>query len=126
MNLKPRDVRIDSQTKSIHYYHYYCLRDRIDLTGVPDSFSLPDIADIDFQGLLPGVEDESAMRGNFNYLVARVLCKTMPFFKKYGNGLERHKLHQYSTEMSRKSEVVSIILLEHFAELAECSQKGVT
>ena len=31
----------------------------------------------------------------------------MPFFKKFGSGLERHLVHERYEEMSAKSEVVS-------------------
>ena len=101
-------MRIDNQTKSLHYYHSYAIRDRIDLTGVDDTSSLPDIKDVDVTQLLPSSEDEHAIRQNFSYLVARVLCKYMLFFKNYGKGLEKHLQHEYSYEMSQKSEVVSI------------------
>lgn len=40
-------------------------------------------------------------------LIGRTLKRYMPFFITFGQGVERHILHQYSEEMSRKSSVVS-------------------
>ena len=34
----------------------------------------------------------------------------MPFFSKLGDGLERHIKYEYYSEMSSKSEVVSIVV----------------
>ncbi len=101
-NVKPRDVRMDSQTVSLHYYHSYALRDRIDLSSFDDSSSSPDISEIDFSKFLPSSQDHDAV----SHLITRILCKDMPFFAKYGKGLEKHIRHEYSNEMSRKSEVV--------------------
>ena len=41
-NFRPSDVRINSQTVSLHDYHSYTLRDH-DLTFLEDSPSLPDM-----------------------------------------------------------------------------------
>ena len=43
--------------------------------------------------------------------MARTLCDYMPFLQKFGKGaLERHISHQFSVEMSKKSEIVSLQL----------------
>jgi hypothetical protein len=38
----------------------------------------------------------------------------MPFFAKFGAGLEKHILHEFSDQMSAKSEVVRLLLYIHF------------
>ena len=40
-------------------------------------------------------------------LICRVLKKHMPFFTKFGSGVERHIWHTHSEEMSQKSDIVS-------------------
>lgn len=110
-NIKPRDMRSDHQTKSLHYFHLYAVRDRIDLSKYEDNPSLPDIASINTDQLLPSEEDAQTLRSNFAMHIARVLKKHMKFFRQFGSGLERHIRHEYYAEMSKKSEVVSKCLL---------------
>ena len=106
-NIKPQDMRIDNQTKSLHYFHVYDVRDRIDLTDYDDEEPTPDISSISIDRILPSADDNLALCTNYSILIARVLRKHMPFFKEFGAGLERHIRHEYYEEMSAKSEVVS-------------------
>ena len=105
-NIQPQDMRLDNQTKSLHYFHVYTVRDRIDLSNYDDTSSSPDISSICVDQLLPSNDDNTTLRANYSILIARVLKKYIPFFKEFGNGLERHIRHQYYEEMSSKSEVV--------------------
>ena len=87
-NIKPRDMRSDHQTKSLHYFHLYAVRDRIDLSKYEDNPSLPDIAPINTDQLLPSEEEAQNLRSHFAMNIARVLKKHMKFFKQFGSGLE--------------------------------------
>ena len=82
------------------------------MDGFDDTASFPDISVVDFKLLLPTPQDEADIRKNMSILVARILKKHMPFFEKYGQGIERHIMHQY-LEMSRKSHVVSYVYVTH-------------
>jgi L1 cell adhesion molecule like protein len=106
-NVKPSDVRVDSQTKSLHYFQTYAVRDRIDLTAYDETPPVIDESKIDSTRLLPSESDHSELTKNFSFLVARVLKQYMPFFEKFGSGLERHIRHKFYEEMGQKSEVVS-------------------
>ena len=110
-NVKPHDMRHDNQTKSLHYFHTYALRDRIDLSRYDDIPCLPDMSLVKSQlsNVLPNNEDVRILCGNFCHLVARVLKKYMPFFSSLGASLEEHIVHKFQNEMSQKSEVVSFI-----------------
>ena len=77
------------------------------MDGFDDTASPPDIRAVHLEFLLPTQQDEANIRKNMSILVARTLKKYMLFFEKYGQGIERHFMHQYSEEMSRKSHVVS-------------------
>lgn len=110
-NIKPQDMRIDNQTKSLHYFHVYNVRDRIDLNEHDDEEPTPDISSISIDSILPSAEDDVAMHNNYSILIARVLRKHMPFLKKFGAGLERHIRHEFYEDMSAKSEVVSTDVL---------------
>lgn len=108
-NIQPQDMRLDNQTKSLHYFHVYAVRDRIDLSDYDDTLPSPDISSISIDKLLPSDDDNTNLRANYSILIARVLKKYMPFFNAFGNGLERHIRHQYYEEMSSKSEVVRVL-----------------
>ena len=103
----PRDMRSDYQTRSLHYFHSYAVRDRVNVDGLNETMSCPDIGAIDLNLLLPTPQDEREILKNMSILVARILKKHIPFFKKLGKGIEKHIPHQYSEEMSGKSNVVS-------------------
>ena len=108
--VKPREMRVDHQTKSLHYFQVYALRDRVDLSDFSNEVKMPDIDSIKLDNFLPSSQDDNTMKSNFGVLVGRVLMKHIPYFKKFGHGLERHIMHEYSEEMSKKSEVVSVRL----------------
>ena len=46
-NVKPTDYRVDSQTKSLHFFQSYAVRDRIDLSSYDDSPLVVDESSID-------------------------------------------------------------------------------
>ena len=106
-NVTPSDVRVDSQTQSLHYFQTYAVRDRIDLTAYDDTPPVVDESKIDTARLLPSDSDHDELTKNFSILVARVLKQYMPFFEKFGFGLERHIRHNHYEEMGQKSEIVS-------------------
>ena len=106
-NVRPREMRVDHQTRSLHYFHVYAVRDRVDLTNFSSDIHLPDIGSIQLSNFLPSSQDETVLRSNFSILIGRILMKYIPFFEKFGQDcLERHIMHEYSEEMSKKSEVV--------------------
>ena len=105
--VRPRDMRSDHQTKSLHYFHAYALRDRLNLDNCDDCASAPDPSSIDLRKLLPAKDDDTEMHKNMGILMARILKKHVPYFATVGEGLERHINHRFSEEMSRKSTVVS-------------------
>ena len=108
-DIKPCQMRFDNQTRSLHYFHTYAVKDRVDLSSMSDKpLPLPaDIKAIDLTKLLLDEEDDKCLQKNFTVLMARVICKYVPFFSRYGQAVERHIKHEYSREMSLKSVVVS-------------------
>ena len=108
-NVKTRFMRIDRQGKSLHYFHCYATQDRFDLSmpedypGVPTNPKLED--------LLPSKSDISEMKSFFAIHVARILCKYMPFFAEdFSDVIPKHLEHSMSSQMSLKSDVVSIVV----------------
>lgn len=104
-DVKPRQMRCDYQTRSLHYFHTFAVKDRVDISSLSDKpLQIP--ADVDLTKLLPNKADDTCLQKNFAVLMARVVCKYVPFFSRYT--VERHIEHKYSREMSAKSVVVSI------------------
>ena len=105
-NVRPREMRSEHQTRSLHYFHAYAVRDRVDMSTFSNDAQLPVASAVNLQDLLPTSSDEVTMRENFVTLVGRTLTKYMPFFSELGKGLQRHIPHEFSHEMGQKSEVV--------------------
>ena len=104
-NVKPRNMRVDAQTQSLHYVHIYSVKDRIDFGKLSD---VPPSGEKCLYDILPTTDDYENLKTNFSVLVARVIVEHIPFFSENFCGTApRHIPHPYSREMSRKSEVVS-------------------
>ena len=97
----PCSIRADRQTQSIHYFHSYAVRDRIDMSGLSDiqPASKPSMSEV-ISKVLPTAHEDS--------LCPVLLCSNMKYFKwTFAGCIDWHINHRHSHEMSRKSEVVS-------------------
>ena len=110
-NVKPREMKIDHQTRSLHYFHTYAVRDRVNMSGYSDDIRPPNLSEIDVSELLPTNVNESTLRKNFAVIAGRTITKYMPFFSKLHKSLKKHIPHEFSHEMSQKSEVVSQVFV---------------
>lgn len=106
--IKPRAMWIDSQSRSLHYFQSYAVRDRIDVSHLDEKLPTHCTEGKDVTLLLPSKQEQKTVMGLFGVHVAKVLKKCMPFFEKFGKGLEKHLKHVYYREMSQKSEVMSM------------------
>jgi L1 cell adhesion molecule like protein len=89
-------------------FHTYAVRDRTDLSKFSSDLPVPDVSKFNYQKLLPSNDDKKVLYENVAILIGRCLKKNMPFFAKFGAGLEKHILHEFSDQMSAKSEVVPV------------------
>jgi hypothetical protein len=100
--VKPRHQRVDAQTQSLHYIQVYAVKDRINYTSLSHS---PPPADKSVYDLI-----YQKLKRNFKVIVSRILVKHIAFFSEDFKGLtELHIPHKYSSEMAKKSEIVSYI-----------------
>ena len=106
-HMKPREMRIDAQSQSLHFFNAYAVRDRVNTSSVSDRPVHPDITTANVEHLLPTATDDKAIADNFIILIGRILVKYMPFFTHFASGVEKHIRHEYYKEMSQKSVVVS-------------------
>ena len=101
--IKPREMRLDAQNLS---QHYYAVRNRLDTKHLADKPSLPDFHAFKAEKLLPTKQDFEEIQSNFIVHISRVLSKSFPFFKKFASGMKKHIVHQYYQQTSQESEVV--------------------
>ena len=107
-NVKPRYMRSDNQTKSLHYFHVYAVEDRVNSNQMSNQMHMIDPKMVDLDMLLPSNDDGKIMETNFCTLISRVLVKHMKHLHPYASSINQHILHKYSEEMSQKSKVVSV------------------
>ena len=109
--IRPRYMRCDGgKANSIHYFHSYAVADRINFSDLSeDTLPLPNVSNEQLAiSLLPSIEDDVATCKNFATLVSRALVNNVDFFKLTFDGVvEWHIQHEFSEEMSKKSEIVS-------------------
>lgn len=97
----------------MHYFNLYAVKDRIPIdhpltlllhSHNPHDASLSSL-------ILPSAADDASMSTNMSILISRIVAKHMPFFKtSFEDVVEWHIDHPFKAEMSRKSEIVGIIL----------------
>ena len=108
-SVKPRHMRSDQQTPSLHYFQSYAVRDRVNLSHLSDEPQpVRTCTQVQLKEILPSSSDHKTLFENFDIIVARVLVEHMPFFKEnFGDISVKHIPHEYSEEMSQLSTVVS-------------------
>ena len=110
-NVSPRDMRVDHQVKSIHYFHSYAVHDRADFSKFSGEDPQGKLQNDAFTKFLPSPDDCSQLRENYINLIARVIVEKLPHFNKLSDCVPDHICHEFSTAMKEKSVVVSAWLV---------------
>lgn len=63
-NVKPRYMRSDNQTKSLHYFHVYAVADRVNAKQMSNLMSMIDPKMVDLYVLLPSIDDGKVLHIN--------------------------------------------------------------
>ena len=108
--VKARYMRDGARNQSLHYFHYFAIKNRVDLSELPDVHPQTCIPSPELKAImmLPSVEDDKDLRRLFAVHVSRVLATHIPYFKNaFEDVVEWHINHKYYSEMSLASEVVS-------------------
>ena len=112
-NVKPRDMRLNSQTTSLHFFHTYAVKDRICFSHLStDPIEIVQDS-INFEMFYPTVGDNTQLVSNLETLVARMFVQRIPGLQSLSAEATPHIKHQYSKQMALKSEVVCSYLLLH-------------
>lgn len=108
--VRPSHMRKNRQTKSLHVFNVFAVRDRIDSTMLPETHEIPQ--SLSYQDFIPTDGDYNSLKNNFKILVQRIICQHMSFFKEHFlNVVTAHIAHKYSEEMKQKSEIVRKIMI---------------
>lgn len=117
-NVRRRYQRSDKTTISLHYFHMYGVKNRIDVSHLSDETPSCTL-DKKAKALLvmPSCDDDVQLKKNVAILISRVLVNHMEFFKFcFADVTCWHIKHQHYKEMSAKSVVVS----KHEAGVCVC------
>ena len=104
--IEPRDMRINNQANSVHYFNVYAVRDRINFSHLSSNASMISPEDIKFDAFYPSSDDDNKLLLNFEILVTRILVKHLPGMEKLSSKVTDHISHKYSSNMTQKSKVV--------------------
>ena len=111
LTIKARYMRMDGQKDlSLHYFHYMCVRDRIDFKhlSIVNLESCLNSAVKMASYLLPDKQLDDVLTYHLAILISRMLITYIPFFSfAFSDIVEWHLEHEYYKQMSIKSEVVS-------------------
>ncbi len=105
-NVKPRDMQVDHQTQSLHYFNSFAVRDRIDFSELSDIPRQLDPYELNTTVFLPTDDDYRQIQDTMSCLISRILVEYMPFFGDCTSSVSKHINHSHAQEMSMMSEVV--------------------
>lgn len=97
----------DHCNQSIHWTHQYAIRDRVVDRTMESTESQKPVKDLQLSALLPDEETCARLQKRWAVLLSRVVTTYLGEFKFLNKEVLWHILHNYSTEMAEKSEIVS-------------------
>lgn len=113
-DVKPRNHRIDHGTTSQHFFNLVALRDCIDLSNIsddPSTYFRTPVDNLELNILLPSNLDYEELISSYGVLTSRVLVSKVPYFAcTFNDVVVKHISHEYSREMSIKTEAVCCVI----------------
>ena len=118
---KVHDLRSDNSGKLVHMFSILAGRSR---TPAPylsrNGGSLLVLDELSSSFFLPSDSDVSTVKCNLVCIVSRILTKYITGISSLAKFVPKHILHQYSREMSQKSEVCTLdVLMNNEAEMID-------
>lgn len=108
---KVRDLRSNHQGKMVHMYSVIAIATRVPRPDLSQVGHVKDLINLETSCFLPNSDDIKGITSNLLVLVQRVLTKYIPDLAFLSDVVPRHILHQYSAEMSEKSDTAVIDVL---------------
>ncbi len=106
-----RDVRSDHSGKMMHMYSVLVAKSRLPPTGLEQSGRVADVRAIPWKSFLPSQADVQQVKRNLVVLVSRLLTQYVKDLAPLSKSVPQHIEHQYSQQMSKKSEVAVVDVL---------------
>lgn len=67
--IKPRDMWLDHQSKQLHYFQVYAVKDRINFRHLENRARLINPVELDLNLFLPSAEDAVTLSANYQVLI---------------------------------------------------------
>ena len=106
-----RDVRLDNQGEMLHMYGVLIGKSRTPAPVLSHSGQISKLSEVPSSDFLPTSEDVSKVKDNLVIIISRVLTQYIEGLIPFSKSILKHIPHEYSTEMSKKSEVVVLDVL---------------
>ena len=90
---------------SLHFFHYFAVKDRVNLSGLsdkPNQYLAVPTSKLPINTLLPTASDHQTLVHNIGLLISRVLVEELPFNSTFSDVVVKHVKHCHYTEMSRR------------------------
>ena len=105
---KPSHQSVNRKCKEHHWFQIMAVRNRVSGAHLPNDHPKADIQSLHLSTFLPSVEDCTHLHRELVILASRVLVDKLPCFKYLQEVVPTHIPHQYSSQMMKKSEMVSM------------------
>ena len=108
---KARDVRSDHTGEMLNMFSLLVGKSRTPAPELSHSGHVSKMSEATAEMFLPSCEDVTAVKSNLVVLVSRVLTTYFSGLAPLSKAVPKHISHKYSTQMSKKSEVVVMDVL---------------
>ena len=106
-----RDARSDHSGQMIHMYSTLVAHSRLPALDLCQTGQIADLSTIPWKSFLPSEDDVAHVKSNLVILVARVLTQYIKELAPLSRSVPQHIAHQYTEQMSRRSEVAVLDVL---------------
>ncbi len=106
-----RDLRSDHKGEMLHMFSLLVGRSRTPAPLLPHTGVLSKLSEVPVDFFLPTSADIVKVKANLVVIVSRVLTQYIHGLAPFSKAVTKHILHQYSDEMSQKSEVYVLDVL---------------
>ena len=90
-----RDMRLDSQAQSLHYFNCYAVKDRLSTVDLEDQPSLPDFSFSEAKILPTAADHEVLFNNNIMVVLVSRVVKNFSYFSKFGVGVPKRINRSY-------------------------------
>ena len=106
-------IRLDNSNDDLHLFATNLLENRIDFSSLSlNNIKFNSIRDIPSRNFTPNIEEWKTYISNSKVILGRILLQFFPEFKFLSKSMPKHIPHDYTKEMSLKSNIISMPIIE--------------